>query len=96
MREWGFLMERHRVVYSGRVQGVGFRATASGVARGYEVTGWVRNEDDGTVVMEVQGETGEVDRYLAELRERMAGYVRGEDVVVVGVVGGEEGVGVRG
>jgi Acylphosphatase len=50
------LMERRRIVFSGRVQGVGFRATARAVASRFEVTGWVRNADDGTVEMEVQAE----------------------------------------
>ncbi len=40
-------MERVIVHYSGRVQGVGFRATARHIACGYEVTGMVRNLPDG-------------------------------------------------
>lgn len=88
-------MERRRVVFSGRVQGVGFRATARGVARGWRVTGWVRNEPDGTVTMEVQGEGVEVEGCLAELRSRMEGYLRGESALGVAVVEGETGFEVR-
>lgn len=46
---------RKRIVFHGRVQGVGFRYTAKHMARSLGLTGWVMNEYDGTVVMEVQG-----------------------------------------
>ena len=42
-------MERVTVLYSGRVQGVGFRATVRYLACGYDVTGTVRNLPDGRV-----------------------------------------------
>lgn len=88
-------MERHRVWFSGRVQGVGFRATARQAARGHAVSGWVRNEADGRVVLEVQGEGAEVERYLQDLRERMAGNVRGEVREEAVVEGGERGFEIR-
>ena len=46
---------REQIVFTGRVQGVGFRYTLSYLADAFRVTGWVKNEYDGTVVMEVQG-----------------------------------------
>ena len=46
---------RKHIVFYGRVQGVGFRYTAKYLAQSLELTGWVRNEYDGTVTMEVQG-----------------------------------------
>jgi acylphosphatase len=64
-------MERRIVTFVGRVQGVGFRATAVASASGYPVSGWVRNEPDGTVRVEVQGEAGAVEGMLADLRRRM-------------------------
>lgn len=39
----------------GRVQGVGFRWTCRKVATNLGLTGWVRNEDDGSVSLELQG-----------------------------------------
>ncbi|MBK7405579.1 MAG: acylphosphatase [Phycisphaerales bacterium] len=64
-------MQRRAVIYAGRVQGVGFRATAAGLARGFAVTGWVRNEPDGTVRLEVQGGAGDVEALLRAIGERM-------------------------
>ena len=46
---------RKRIVFHGRVQGVGFRFTAKHLANSLGLTGWVQNEYDGTVLMEVQG-----------------------------------------
>jgi acylphosphatase len=46
---------RKRLIFHGRVQGVGFRYRAKHLAGSLGLTGWVRNEYDGTVHMEVQG-----------------------------------------
>jgi acylphosphatase len=62
-------MVAKRVVYEGRVQGVGFRFSVKDVARGYEVAGWVKNLIDGRVQLEVQGERGEVDAFLEAVRQ---------------------------
>jgi acylphosphatase len=64
-----------RVIYSGRVQGVGFRYAAQGIARGFAVRGYVRNLADGDVELVAQGEPGEVDRFLAEVARHMAGNI---------------------
>lgn len=46
---------RKHITFYGSVQGVGFRYTAKHLARSLGLTGWVKNEWDGTVIMEVQG-----------------------------------------
>lgn len=46
---------RKHIVFYGRVQGVGFRYTAKYLANSLNLVGWVQNEWDGTVTMEVQG-----------------------------------------
>ena len=48
-------VRRIRVRFVGEVQGVGFRWTARKVADELGLTGWVRNESDGSVEMELQG-----------------------------------------
>ena len=49
-------MIRRRYVFYGSVQGVGFRWRAMQAANLYGLTGWVRNDWDGSVTMELQGE----------------------------------------
>jgi acylphosphatase len=68
-------MIRRTVVYTGTVQGVGFRATAQRFARGFPVSGWVRNLPNGNVELAVEGQEADVDAFLAKLAQRMAGYV---------------------
>ena len=59
---------RYHYVLTGRVQGVGFRWKATHLAESLGITGWVRNEWDGSVEMELQGEEELQDRMLADFR----------------------------
>lgn len=58
---------RKRIVFHGRVQGVGFRYTARLAAESLGLTGWVKNEYNGTVSMEVQGREMLVNKLLVRL-----------------------------
>ena len=60
-------MVAKRIIFSGRVQGVGFRYTTKEIATGFDVVGSAKNLPDGTVALELMGETGEVEAYLAEI-----------------------------
>ncbi|MBL8762982.1 MAG: acylphosphatase [Phycisphaerae bacterium] len=82
---------RRKVVFSGRVQGVGFRATARAVAAGYDLSGAVRNLQDGSVELHAQGETSEIDRYLDELRGALRDFIRSETAENVPEVACERG-----
>lgn len=68
-------MVRRHYVISGNVQGVGFRYRASYAANSLGVTGWVKNEWDGTVEMEAQGEP--------ELLNRMFKVILHNSMVVI-------------
>jgi acylphosphatase len=73
-------MERYDVRFTGRVQGVFFRATAQEIAAGLAVTGWVRNEPDGSVRCVVEGEAGELDRFVAALERAKRGNITGREL----------------
>jgi acylphosphatase len=64
-------------VFSGRVQGVGFRATACQHAESTGLQGWVRNEQDGTVCMVVEGPSGAIDDLLSRIQASFGGGLSG-------------------
>jgi acylphosphatase len=64
------------VVFTGMVQGVGFRYTARELAEQFAISGYVRNCSDGAVEAVVEGEAAEIDAFVEALSSRMADYVR--------------------
>ena len=54
---------------TGRVQGVGSRMFVQQHATAYGLTGWVRNMEDGSVTMEIQGDPDKVDKLSVLIRE---------------------------
>jgi acylphosphatase len=71
-------MTRLQIRYTGHVQGVGFRATFAQAAEGFDVTGFVRNDPDGAVTAEVQGQPDALAELLAIVRERMSVNIKSE------------------
>ncbi|MHC5001624.1 MAG: acylphosphatase [Planctomycetota bacterium] len=69
-------MIRYTVTFSGRVQGVGFRASARRVASSHRVSGWVRNEADGTVLMVAEGTGRELDRFVKSIEDAMGSCIQ--------------------
>ena len=61
-------MIRRRYQFYGRVQGVGFRYTAIRAANAFGVSGWVKNERDGSVTVEAQGDEVALSRMLENIR----------------------------
>lgn len=56
-----------RVIFEGRVQGVGFRYAVKDLARGFDVSGWVKNLPDGSVELRAMGQPDEVDSFIHEI-----------------------------
>jgi acylphosphatase len=84
-----------QIRFTGRVQGVGFRATARAAAANRRVTGWVRNEPDGSVLMEVQGDAAEVSATLDTLRQAMARNIQAEHAAPITDIPAEAGFVIR-
>jgi acylphosphatase len=69
-------MQRVTVLYSGRVQGVGFRVTARSIACGYDVTGTVRNHPDGRVELVAEGARSELEAFLTGIDQSdLSGFI---------------------
>ena len=60
-------MIRYHLRFTGRVQGVGFRWTATRAANVLGLTGWVYNAWDGSVEMEIQGDEQSIDQMIAAI-----------------------------
>jgi len=79
---------RNRVIFIGRVQGVGFRHAAKMQARSYRVYGHARNLKDGTVELVIEGDREEVAQFIASIQERMGGLIK-ETNTTIEVASGE-------
>ena len=62
-------MASKHVIVQGQVQGVFYRQGAQDTARELGVAGWVRNRDDGSVEMVVEGDDEAVERMVSWARE---------------------------
>ena len=70
-----------QIIYSGQVQGVGFRYSVKSVATGFEVTGSVRNLPGGGVELVAEGAKDELEAFRQAIRESgMDHFIRQEDV----------------
>jgi len=80
------------ILYSGQVQGVGFRYTAKAAARGFEVTGTVRNLPDGRVELVAEGARAELEGFRRAIRESgLEHFIRDETVTWSDTPGGLRG-----
>lgn len=80
---------RKELTFTGRVQGVGFRYRALYKAKELGLTGWVRNEWDGTVTMEVQGTEERIERLIFLMKQERYIQIDGVGSLTIPVVEGE-------
>lgn len=64
------------IIFTGRVQGVGFRFTVFNIANRYHLTGLVRNLSNGAVEMIAQGPVDDIDDCIRDIKESFASYVK--------------------
>lgn len=68
-QSFGNVIASIQVFYEGNVQGVGFRYTVRQIAKGFDLTGSVRNLRDGRVELQATGEEEEVKAFLEAIRQ---------------------------
>lgn len=86
---------RKRFSFSGFVQGVGFRYRARHAAGASGATGWIRNERDGSVTLELQGREEQLERVLDAIERGRYIQIDGMSVRTIPVVPDERGFAVR-
>ncbi len=88
------LIRRH-IVFYGSVQGVGFRYRARNSAEHFGCTGWVHNEWDGSVSMEIQGTEEQIDAVIMAIERGTFVHIENMDARTVPVEESEYGFSVR-
>jgi acylphosphatase len=86
---------RYDIIFTGRVQGVNFRWTTCQVAGRFDVTGWVRNERDGSVRCVVEAEPAELEAFVAAVEGAMSGYIKDTRITKEAAEGDLDGFGIR-
>lgn len=69
-------MSTRRYLFSGRVQGVGFRRTAERLSQGFQVQGFVRNLPDGRVELCAEGQDDQVEGFIQKVRATFSSEIR--------------------
>ncbi len=84
-------MVRKHIIFCGSVEGVGFRWRARNAAEHFSCTGWAKNEWDGSVSMEIQGEEEDIDRVILAIEKGTFVRIDNMDVKALPVVEREYG-----
>ena len=75
-------MKRVHVLYSGRVQGVGFRVTAEETAHTLRLVGWVKNLRDGRVELIAEGPEDLLAQFLRAIQQgAMKNFIQRSEIV---------------
>lgn len=88
--------QRRIVLYSGRVQGVGFRYTATRLARKYPVAGYVRNLPNQQVELVVEGPEADLEPFLADVAHALRENIETAQVSIQPATGEFDGFDIRG
>ena len=86
---------RRKIQFYGAVQGVGFRYRAKYAAQNVGATGWVHNEYDGSVSMEIQGTEEQIDEAILSVERGKYVMITNMEVKSIPVIENERGFGAR-
>ena len=74
------MVKGYEIIFSGVVQGVGFRFSARNLAVRHKIKGWVMNLSDGRVKLLAQGQREDLDNFLHDLKGELKSYI--EDYIL--------------
>ncbi len=86
---------RKKITFYGWVQGVGFRYRAYHAANIYGVSGWVKNNYDGSVLMEIQGTEKQIDNVILAIERGTYVRIENMDRKTIPVVPDDRGFRIR-
>lgn len=72
--------KRVQVIYSGMVQGVGFRFSAEAIAQELGVEGYVKNLRDGRVELVAEADEKSINEFLKKIDEKMKYYISNREI----------------
>lgn len=81
---------RKRLIFSGRVQKVGFRYQLYLLAKRLGLTGWVKNREDKSVQAEIQGEEGKINFLIDFMKSLIRISVKNVDMVEIPIIEDEK------
>ena len=84
-------IKRKSFIFYGSVQGVGFRWRARSAAEHFSCTGWVRNEWDGSVAMEIQGTEEAIESVILAIEKGTFVRIENMDMKEIPVIEDEYG-----
>lgn len=88
-------MKQLHVLFSGYVQGIGFRYTTERIGRKFPVTGYVRNLPNGKVELVAEGEERALQDFLKAVEEAFKSFIRGTEVRWKEPAGGWQEFGIK-
>ena len=68
-------MTQAHILYSGTVQGVGFRCTAQRYAQDLDLKGWIKNLSDGRVEILAEGPQKIIEEFCQKTDNHFQGYI---------------------
>jgi len=74
------LVVQAHIIFSGTVQGVGFRYTVQRYALSLELTGWVKNRSNGFVEILVEGPKEKIEKLCQNIEEYFGEYIENKDI----------------
>lgn len=80
---------RKKIVFSGKVQGVGFRYEIYKLAEEMNLTGWARNKNHDRVVLETQGEESDISFLISHMKSLKRAVVTHVEIYEVPLINGE-------
>lgn len=86
---------RKKITFYGWVQGVGFRYRAYHAANVYGVSGWVKNNYDGSVLMEIQGTQKQIDDVILAIERGTYVRIENMDCKTIPVIPDDRGFKIR-